>query len=225
VTPVGIRIVSGGQSGVDRAALDVARALGLAAGGWCPRGRRAEDGAIAPRYRLRETPSAGYAQRTAWNVRDSDGTLVLIRGALEGGTLLTVRLARERYRKPVLVVPLERGVEPARFRAWLARHRIRTLNVAGPRESRRPGIYREARAALLRLLGSLRAVPQARAALPAKAQNSQSGSGGGGAGASRVARMRASVSSTQPSSPSYGISRMRNSSRPSKRSRSRRPLQ
>ncbi|MDW8469039.1 MAG: putative molybdenum carrier protein [Burkholderiales bacterium] len=125
-------------------------------GGWCPRGRRAEDGPIARRYRLRETPSADYAQRTAWNVRDSDGTLVLNRGALEGGTRLTVRLARKRYAKPLFVVQLEKGLAPARFRAWLLRHRIATLNVAGPRESKRPGIYREAHAALLRLLRPFR---------------------------------------------------------------------
>jgi hypothetical protein len=147
-----IRIVSGGQTGVDRAALDAARRLRIPAGGWCPRGRLAEDGPIPRRYRLVQTPSADYAQRTAWNVRDSDGTLVLNRGALEGGTLLTVRLARERYAKPVHLVRLERGLDVRRFRAWLARRRIRTLNVAGPRESKRPGIYAQAKRALLRLL-------------------------------------------------------------------------
>ena len=74
-----VEIVSGGQTGVDRAALDVALALGLACGGWCPRGRRAEDGPLPARYPLRETPSASYPERTEWNVRDSDGTLVLHR--------------------------------------------------------------------------------------------------------------------------------------------------
>ena len=74
--PIG-KIVSGGQTGVDRAALDVARELSLACGGWCPRGRRAEDGAIPARYPLVETPRAAYPQRTEWNVRDSDATLVL----------------------------------------------------------------------------------------------------------------------------------------------------
>jgi len=87
-------IISGGQTGVDRGALDAAARLGIAHGGWCPRGRRAEDGEIPERYRLRETPSRRYAQRTAWNVRDSDATLVLIEGDLAGGTALTVRLAR-----------------------------------------------------------------------------------------------------------------------------------
>ncbi|MCZ6552322.1 MAG: hypothetical protein O7A67_00850, partial [SAR324 cluster bacterium] len=87
------RIVSGGQSGVDRAALDAALATGLPCGGWCPRGRRAEDGPIHERYHLLETPSRRYAQRTEWNVRDSDGTLLLTRREPSRGTALTRRLA------------------------------------------------------------------------------------------------------------------------------------
>jgi Circularly permutated YpsA SLOG family len=145
------RIVSGGQSGVDRAALDAAGALGIAAGGWCPRGRIAEDGRIRRRYRMLETPSAGYAQRTEWNVRDSDATLIVNRGRLDGGTLLTVQLAR-RHRKPVFVVQLGRRLRRAQWLAWLRRNRVRVLNVAGPRESKRPGIYREARRVLPVLL-------------------------------------------------------------------------
>src|SRR3989442_8006923 len=86
-----VEIVSGGQTGVDRAALDTALALGLTCGGWCPRGRRAEDGPLPARYPLRETPSASYPERTEWNVRDSDGTLVLHHGRLRGGTALTNR--------------------------------------------------------------------------------------------------------------------------------------
>ena len=87
-------VVSGGQTGVDRAALDVARELGIPCGGWCPRGRRAEDGPIPEAYPVRETPSTAYPERTAWNVRDSDGTLVITRGKPRGGTALTVSLAR-----------------------------------------------------------------------------------------------------------------------------------
>ena len=138
-----LRIVSGGQTGVDRAALDVAIAAGIPHGGWCPRGRRAEDGAIPARYRLREHRSPTYAARTEANVVDSDGTLVLCRGALRGGTARTRALAR-RHRKPCLVVDLDAGVDPAAVRAWRARDGVRVLNVAGPRESQRPGIGADA---------------------------------------------------------------------------------
>lgn len=141
------RIVSGGQSGVDRAAMDTALALGIPCGGWCPRGRRAEDGRIEDRYPLTETPSGETAQRTEWNVRDSDGTLVLAREKPTGGTALTIRLAR-RLGRPFLVFDLESGGDPERVRSWIRQHRIETLNVAGPRESKCPGIYREAAAFL-----------------------------------------------------------------------------
>ena len=147
------KVVSGGQSGVDRAGLDAARDLGIPSGGWCPKGRRAEDGRIPRRYRLVETPSGNYVQRTEWNVRDSDGTLIVNRGRLDGGTLLTAELALGRYRKPLLVVQLGRRIRGERFRAWRAQHRVRVLNVAGPRESKRPGIYRAAKALLVWLLG------------------------------------------------------------------------
>ena len=146
-----MRIVSGGQTGVDRAALDIALDLGLRCGGWCPRGRRAEDGPLPSRYPLKDTPSADYAQRTEWNVRDSDGTLVLNRGVLDGGTALTIELAR-RLRKPCLVVDLDAPPEPAAVRAWLAARGLGTLNVAGPRERKRPGIYRLSGGFLVRVL-------------------------------------------------------------------------
>ncbi len=145
-------IVSGGQTGVDRAALEAARDLGLACGGWCPRGRRAEDGAIDARYPLRETPSEDYAQRTEWNVRDSDGTLVITRGRPAGGTALTVAVAR-RLRKPLLVVDLEDPGPARSVRDWADRLGIGTLNVAGPRESQQPGIEAEARQLLLAAFG------------------------------------------------------------------------
>ena len=94
VTPFPQKIVSGGQTGVDRAALDVAGALGLARGGWCPKGRLAEDGTIPDRYPLAETETAAYEERTRLNVADADATLVLNWGPLEGGTLLTAETAR-----------------------------------------------------------------------------------------------------------------------------------
>ena len=86
-------VISGGQSGVDRAALDAAIQLSIAHGGWCPQGRRAIDGMIDERYQLTETPSAHYSQRTEWNIRDSDATLILGWGPLDGGSALTAKLA------------------------------------------------------------------------------------------------------------------------------------
>jgi Circularly permutated YpsA SLOG family len=145
-----LKVVSGGQTGVDRAALDAARALGLPCGGWCPRDRRAEDGLIAAIYPLVETPSTDYAQRTRWNVRDSDGTLVLTRGRVEGGTAFTVAVARRR-RRPLLVVDLATEPDPMEADRWVCEAGIGVLNVAGPRESQRPGIGAEARAFLERL--------------------------------------------------------------------------
>ena len=148
------RIVSGGQTGVDRAALDVAIALGLPHGGWCPHGRRAEDGRIPERYALREHASPEYAQRTEQNVLDSDGTLVLTIGAPRDGTALTVRLA-ERHAKPCRVVDLAAPPPPTMVAAWITAHAIGVLNVAGPRESTQPGIGRKAMAYLERVLASL----------------------------------------------------------------------
>ena len=146
-----VRIVSGGQTGVDRAALDVALEFGIACGGWCPRGRLAEDGAIALGYPLTETPSARYEQRTAWNVRDSDATLVLAREPLAGGTALTVRLARRRDR-PVLVVDPGDAARIPEVRRWIEERRVRVLNVAGPRASGETAAYTRAAAFLRQLL-------------------------------------------------------------------------
>jgi predicted Rossmann fold nucleotide-binding protein DprA/Smf involved in DNA uptake len=141
------RIVSGGQTGVDRAALDAALALGFPRGGWCPRGRLAEDGPIDSRYPLRETPSADYPQRTEWNVSGSDGTLVLTRGRPSGGTAFTITLAR-RHRRPLLVLDLAEDPDPSEVRRWAEAEGVAVLNVAGPRESLQPGIRDEAYAFL-----------------------------------------------------------------------------
>jgi hypothetical protein len=149
------RLVSGGQTGVDRAALDAALALapeaGFEVGGWCPRGRWAEDGPIPARYPLRETPSADPAERTAWNVRDADGTLILTRGALSGGTLLSAECAEARGR-PLLVVDLDAPAEVGVIDGWRRAHEIRVLNVAGPRESEAPGVGAAASALVRTLL-------------------------------------------------------------------------
>ena len=147
-----LRLVSGGQTGVDRAALDVALDLGLPVGGWCPKGRKAEDGPLPSRYPLEETPSGAYAQRTEWNVRDSDGTLVLTRGEPTGGTALTVRMAAK-HGKPCLVVDLAADPVPGQLATWMGEHRVEILNVAGPRASGQPGIAGEAAAWLRRALG------------------------------------------------------------------------
>jgi hypothetical protein len=144
-------LVSGGQTGVDRAALDVALALGIPCGGWCPRGRRAEDAPLSERYPLNETPSADYQQRTEWNVRDSDATLLLTPLPPDGGTALTLELA-ERMGRPHLAVDPHDLSHAREVRAWLASERVRTLNVAGPRESRAPGTYDAARCFLSAVL-------------------------------------------------------------------------
>lgn len=145
------RIISGGQTGVDRAALDVALDIGLPCGGWCPRGRLAEDGPIPARYPLAETPSPESAERTEWNVRDSDGTLVLTWGRPTGGTALTMEQT-ERLRKPCLVVDLAAAADAGSVRAWALMQGVRVLNVAGPRESESPGVYGHAVAFLRQLL-------------------------------------------------------------------------
>jgi hypothetical protein len=147
-------IVSGGQTGVDRAALDVALEQKLPCTGWCPGGRRAEDGTIPRRYPLRETPSRAYAQRTWWNVRDADATLILYRHRLSGGTALTARVARTLGR-PLLVADLSRGPSVERIAGWIAAHRVGALNIAGPRESQSPGIYSAAHSFLQALFPRL----------------------------------------------------------------------
>ena len=147
------KIVSGGQTGVDRAALDVAIEFGIPCGGWCPKGRTAEDGPIDARYPLQETPSEDYAQRTTWNVRDSDGTLIVTWGRPTGGTAQTVDDANGLGR-PHLVVDLSLHPDPSVVRVWAATHTVRILNVAGPRESKVPGISVQASQFLRKLLCS-----------------------------------------------------------------------
>lgn len=134
------KIVSGGQTGVDRAALDFALASGIVHGGWCPKGRRAEDGKLPEKYNLQETPRKDYGQRTEWNVRDSDGTLVIVNRELSGGTLYTLETARK-MGKPVMIAALADKVEEKQVAGWVENNGIRVLNVAGPRASSEPEIY------------------------------------------------------------------------------------
>ncbi|MFM7072405.1 MAG: putative molybdenum carrier protein [Planctomycetota bacterium] len=145
------RIVSGGQTGVDRGALDAALAIGVAHGGWCPRGRRAEDGRVPLRYDLRETDSTRYDIRTEKNILDSDATLILHQGPLTAGTALTRRLA-QLHGKPLRLIDLARPIDWNASRRWLLAAQVGVLNVAGPRESSCPGIADRAQAVLARLL-------------------------------------------------------------------------
>lgn len=145
-----VRIVSGGQTGVDRAALDTAIELAIGHGGWVPCGRATEDGALAAHYLLRETPDADPAQRTEWNVRDSDATLIVSCGPLRGGSELTRQVA-ERYGRPCLcldLVTLPATEAAACIGQWLAGLHCTTLNIAGPRASEDPAIYTATRSLL-----------------------------------------------------------------------------
>jgi len=128
------KIISGGQTGVDRAALDWAIAHGVPHDGWCPAGRLAEDGVIPERYRLRETPTRRYSQRTRWNVRDSDATLIVSSSAeLTGGSLATKEWATRMNRPRLHVYPQHEW--RSSLRVFIETHPIRVLNVAGPRRS------------------------------------------------------------------------------------------
>jgi hypothetical protein len=148
-----VKIISGGQTGVDRAALDVAILLGIPHGGWCPKNRLAEDGRIADCYQLVEHASPHYDDRTRENVRDSDATLILCLGPISGGTRLTRDEAR-RQQKPCLVLKLSDSPDIAEFRGWLEEHKVQVLNIAGPRESQCPGIGAQAAAYLRKLLAA-----------------------------------------------------------------------
>jgi hypothetical protein len=155
-----LTIISGGQTGVDRAALDAGLRHQVPIGGWCPRERRAEDGPIPDIYPLRPTTSRSYAVRTEWNVRDSDGTLILRCGPLSSGTRLTLESAQT-LNRPVLVIQLDApenslADQPATVAAWLSHNKIRVLNVAGPRGSSSPRVYPLALDFLCRLLQTLR---------------------------------------------------------------------
>jgi hypothetical protein len=139
-----ITIISGGQTGADRAALDFAIEHNIVHSGWCPRGRLAEDGPIPARYELRETPSRKYALRTEWNIRDSDATLVLsVAPNPQGGTRLTIALA-QKLGKPVLHLSREASGTPREMalqvEAFLRANAVRILNVAGPRASQEPEV-------------------------------------------------------------------------------------
>ena len=153
------KIVSGGQTGVDRAALDVAIALGIEHGGWCPKGRLSEDGPIASKYLLVEMESKDYAKRTEQNVIDSDATLIIYQQKLQGGTLLTQKLAK-RLAKPFFRIRTDAKLDVGRFLDWIEENSVHVLNVAGPRASSQPEIASVTQEILRRLLLASPRFPQ-----------------------------------------------------------------
>ncbi len=134
------KIVSGGQTGADRAALDWAIDNGIPHGGWCPAGRLAEDGVIDSKYNLRETSKADYLQRTEWNVRDSDATVIFsIKADLMGGSLATQKLADKHLKASLHLTSLQSPAENAtQLRGFIRKHEVKVLNIAGPRASGEP---------------------------------------------------------------------------------------
>ncbi len=136
------RIVSGAQTGADRAGLDVAIRHGFPHGGWCPKGRKAEDGPIGGQYNLVETPSANYLQRTEWNVRDSDGTVVFtLARNVTGGSLRTIEFARK-HGKPWIHISKAGDYNPAvTLQGFVKDNGIGVLNVAGSRGSKEPDLW------------------------------------------------------------------------------------
>lgn len=152
-----LKIISGGQTGADRAALDWAMANGHPHGGWCPRGRLAENGRIPETYVLVETPETEYAQRTEWNVRDSDGTVICsLAPNLSGGSQQTREFA-EQQGKPWLHLSLEKDGEAAagRLAQFIRAQNITVLNVAGPRSSSEPHVGAFVKSVLTGALGGV----------------------------------------------------------------------
>lgn len=144
-------IISGGQTGVDRAALDVALKLKIQCSGWCPKGRLAEDGIISALYPLTETKSNKPEARTEQNVIDADATLILTKEyQLDKGSQYTIEMCKK-HNKPVLVLNLENQSEvlSETFIKWLSKFQVKTLNIGGPRESNIPGIYNSSKELLL----------------------------------------------------------------------------
>ncbi len=148
------KIISGGQTGADRAALDFAIENKIPHGGWVPRGRRSEDGKIPEKYGLKEAPTPEYDRRTELNACHSDGTLIISHGKLQGGSALTRRMA-EKYSRPLLHIDLSATIESEAALSvvrWMRQNRVKILNVAGARASRDPDIYGATRSLLSAVL-------------------------------------------------------------------------
>jgi hypothetical protein len=148
-----LKIVSGGQTGVDRAALDFAMENHIECGGWCPKNRIAEDGTINEKYPLMETDTTDSSERTYRNVKDSDGTIVFVKNKIDEGTGLTIDFA-EQMNKPLYIVHLTMNIEDqeAGVFNWFVENNIKTLNIAGAKESFCPGIYIETKEFLNKFL-------------------------------------------------------------------------
>ena len=138
-----MKIISGGQTGVDRAALDAALELKMECGGFCPKGRKSEDGRIPEYYPLTETATSEYSERTELNVKTGGGTLVVIDKDADQGSSLTITLCKF-HNKPYLVIDLSKEARPETIIQWIKENKIHVLNIAGSRESSSPGIYRKA---------------------------------------------------------------------------------
>ncbi|MCK4678633.1 MAG: putative molybdenum carrier protein [Bacteroidales bacterium] len=134
------KIISGGQTGVDRAALDFSLKNNIVCGGFCPKERKAEDGTISDKYPLIETSSSNYAFRTEKNVQVCDGTLIFYHKTLDRGTSLTLKLLKKHH-KPFFEIDLSCESDKKLIVEWLINHQIKILNISGPRESHCPGIY------------------------------------------------------------------------------------
>ena len=152
-----VKIISGGQTGVDRAALDVALKHGIECGGWCPAGRLDEFGRIPDQYPLQELEVGGFTERTLQNVKDSDGTVIIYPGKLGGGTEQTVRFCVEQRRPHELIDASKVSAEDAAklISNFIRKHKIEILNVAGPRQSEWPEGYDYACRTLDRFLKSI----------------------------------------------------------------------
>lgn len=141
------KIVSGGQTGTDRAGLDAAMEAGIPVGGYCPKGRLAEDGRVPDQYPLVELTKGGYPVRTEKNVVESDGTLIINVGKVTGGTKFTLDCAKK-HGKPYLIIQLDDEPKHEDVLRWIELFDIQVMNVAGPRESKCPGVYDRAKAFL-----------------------------------------------------------------------------
>lgn len=151
-----IVIITGGQTGVDRAAMDVALQYRFPLSGWCPKGRLAEDGTISDRYPLRETTTSEYSLRTLLNIKDSDATLFIYDQFMDEGTDLAFHMAKKEE-KPIYLLNtyLNHNPEIQSIVLWLKKENIQRLNIAGPRESKSPGIYDCAAKILSKLLNNI----------------------------------------------------------------------